>query len=383
MKTKAVMSFLGAIVVAQACSASRASVSAGTTSSQPTALSLAQRIEPSVRALAALGTGASVTVRRGDESITVNVGVTHADGASVGMSTRFNVASVSKLLTAAKIASLASEGRISLADSVHTLLPGVSIVDDAGTDHSTGISVEMLLRHVAGVPHQPGDFDPARIGSSWLATDLLTRMSDNWRIPLVGTPGTHRYSNLGYALLGAMIERRSGRTFSEAMTLFLSGVGMPTATFAPTDEMADMAWGVVSRDGTRAFNSPAWYLSRYSMPFTGLWTSTTELARFGQRMAQATRREDDPLHAMVERGSEGRGHGRGPIHGSLDGHATLEHDGGGPGFLAALIVVPDLDLSVAVACNGDGDDPAIAQRLGPNLRDVLRETLSSSSFHSP
>jgi len=72
-----------------------------------------------------------------------------------------------------------------------------------------------------------------------------------------------------------------------------------------------------------------------------------------------------------------RGHGRGPIHGVIDGQPTLEHDGGGPGFLALLVVLPGLDLSLAVACNCNGDDREVAESARPFLREILAAALGA------
>ena len=336
--------------------------------------SLAQRLESPTRSLAALGTGASVTVRRAELETVVTAGTERPEGPPVSGATRFNVASVSKLLTAARITALAHEQRLKLDDSLRSQLPGVRLPDEAGVDRSGDVTLDMLLRHLGGLPHQPPDLDPSRIGSSWVDPGLLRRLSDAWTVPLVAAPGTQRYSNLGYALLGAIIERSAGASYADAMSGYLAAVGMPHASFVPR-EAEHMAWGIVTRDGARATNPPGWYLSRYSMPFTGLWTSTPELARFGQGLGRAVGDERSPLHAMVT--GSARGHGRGPIHGVIDGQPTLEHDGGGPGFLALLVVLPGLDTSLAVACNCNGDDRDVAESARPFLREILAAALGA------
>jgi D-alanyl-D-alanine carboxypeptidase len=294
------------------------------------------------------GTGASLTLSIGDEASTLTAGTLWVDGPAVTERSRFNVASVSKLLTASKVVALAAEGRLGLDDSVSAWLSGVRLVDRSGDDRA--VTLRQLLMHRGGLPHQPGALDPG----DWSAPALLTTLTDDWSITLVGEPGAYAYSNVGYALLGAIVERVEGASFADAMGAHLRGLGMEASTFWPA-ALEDAAHGVAG-DAVRA---PEWYGSRYALPFTGLWCTTPDLARFGRALLVAAGDPSAPLHAMTV----GTGHGLGPVVRLRDGKRSLEHDGAGPGFMAWLIVVPERELVLAVACNGGQETREQARRL--------------------
>jgi CubicO group peptidase (beta-lactamase class C family) len=69
------------------------------------------------------GTAAAVSARRGELQVDVSVRTLFEGGPDAGQDTRFNVASVSKLLTAARVVSLANQGNLSLEDPVTDHLP--------------------------------------------------------------------------------------------------------------------------------------------------------------------------------------------------------------------------------------------------------------------
>lgn len=308
------------------------------------------------------GTGAALAIFvDGDASVFAS-GVRWADGPDVTERTQFNVASVSKLVTAAKVIELSHRERLALGDTVKDRLPGVILLDGSGVDRAAEVTIEQLLTHTGGLPHQPASLDPASIGSSWADPDLLSRLTASWSITLANDPGEYSYSNLGYALLGAIVERVEGEPFADVMHGFLRELGMTHATFWAEDVSADVARGRVVQDGEVVFLEPQWYGSRYALPFTGLFVSMPDLMRFGQELIEAHRDPSAPLHAMTRLDGEA-GHGRGPVFRQRSGLQSLEHDGGGPGFMAWLLVVPERGLVMAVACNGDGEERETARRL--------------------
>jgi len=134
---------------------------------------------------------------------------------------RFRIASVSKLVTAVAIMKLQEEGKLSVNDKVFG--PG-AILDDTLFAHPKDrrvfdITVAHLLAHEGGWSHRYGD--------QLLMPDVVSRTLD---VPLpvdrrtiirfaLGknlhfTPGTGQsYSNLGYSILGLVIEEASGMDY--------------------------------------------------------------------------------------------------------------------------------------------------------------------------
>lgn len=314
--------------------------------------SIEQRLEEALSALDAppFGPAAAASARDATTSASVALGEHHAGGPGTTVDTRFNVASVSKLLTAARVVSMAHEAKLALGDSIASHLPGVVLRDSSGVDQSGNITVSDLLRHRSGVPHVPPDLE-AQVAGNWTQPELLSQITQSWEITLTTPPGSYQYSNLGYALLGAIVERVGGCVFATCMSDYLAALGMSRATFWPADLAAEQAaHGHVLVAGQTQTHAPTWYGSRYALPFNGLWTTMDDLAAFGQQLAAATD-PSAPLHPMTL----GDGHGLGPIHGERLGEASLEHDGSGPGFYAALVVLPASRVVVSIATNGGNE----------------------------
>ncbi len=131
---------------------------------------------------------------------------------------RFRVASVSKLITAIAIMKLQEDGRLSVNDKVFG--PG-AILDDTIFAHPKDrrvfdITVGHLLAHEGGWSQRYGDqmFMPEVIARTMdvpLPVDLKTIIRFALSKNLHFTPGTGQaYSNLGYSILGLVIERASG-----------------------------------------------------------------------------------------------------------------------------------------------------------------------------
>lgn len=131
---------------------------------------------------------------------------------------RFRIASVSKLVTAVAIMKLQEEGKLSVNDKVFG--PG-AILDDTLFAHPKDrrvfdITVGHLLAHEGGWSQRYGDqmFMPdvvARTLDVPLPVDLKTIIRFALGKNLHFTPGTGQsYSNLGYSILGLVIEEASG-----------------------------------------------------------------------------------------------------------------------------------------------------------------------------
>ncbi|HEX6036955.1 serine hydrolase domain-containing protein [Longimicrobium sp.] len=119
--------------------------------------------------------------------------------------TRIGSGSVPKMITAAAVAQLVEQGRIRLDDTLGALLP-----DFPNAEARRTVTVRHLLTHAGGIadPFLAGA-DPSvrrRTPAEWVAL-----IADR---PLDFAPGTRtQYSNGGFAVLAAIVERVSGQTF--------------------------------------------------------------------------------------------------------------------------------------------------------------------------
>jgi len=135
-------------------------------------------------------------------------------GTAFAPDTLSDIGSVTKQFTAMAIMMLAERRRLSYDDPISKYIPEFS-----GASHLGRITVRQLLTHTSGIPDY-GDLgiDDSGLNQSSLIAALLKRNAD------ISKPGMrYRYSNAGYALLAIVIQRVSGRRFSDflAQEIFL------------------------------------------------------------------------------------------------------------------------------------------------------------------
>lgn len=157
----------------------------------------------------------------------------------VGRDELWHLGSNSKAMTAALYGRLVDQGKARWGAPLGELFDRV---DPAFARQP----VEALMGHRSGILDAPvmrggyllrahGDKRPPAVQRAELAAELLAK-------PPAGPVGTFAYSNLGYVVLGAAIERIAGRSWEEAVTEALfRPLGMASAGFgAPR---GDNAWG--------------------------------------------------------------------------------------------------------------------------------------------
>lgn len=152
------------------------------------------------------------------------VGVIAQDGPRVNRETRYDMASLSKVLGPTMIAlRLIEEGKLSLYDTIGTFFP------DAPED-KRGITVFQLMTHTAG-------FNPA----FWL-DQLAENPEDALRVllehPLDNPPGgAPSYSCMGYITLGKMLEKLGGKPLNVLADEMVFGpLGMKNTGYCPTGD---------------------------------------------------------------------------------------------------------------------------------------------------
>src|SRR5215472_17898437 len=122
-------------------------------------------------------------------------------------STKFRIGSITKQFTAASILLLEERGKLKVEDPVKKYLPDAPAAWDK-------ITIFHLLTHTSGIPSFTS-FPDYRDTEAMATTPekLVARFRDK---PLDFEPGTKwSYSNSGYVLLGYLLEKISGQTYSD------------------------------------------------------------------------------------------------------------------------------------------------------------------------
>jgi CubicO group peptidase (beta-lactamase class C family) len=169
--------------------------------------------------------GASLAVSRGGRlACARGYGYADVDAKQpVRPTSLFRIASISKPVTAVAILQLAQRGTISLDDKVVDLLPKVSLSVDIVDGRINDITVLHLLYHSGGWDRNEAKFDPM-FASVKIAEqqgvpsppgpgDIIRYMFEQ-RLDFP-PGGRFAYSNLGYCLLGRIIEQASGKSYED------------------------------------------------------------------------------------------------------------------------------------------------------------------------
>ena len=237
------------------------------------------------------------TTRAGNVGLAlIEHGAVHAEhmssvGEPVDRDTVFQVASLSKWITAWGVMALVEQGRLDLDAPVSRYLTRWAL-PETGFDND-GVTVRRLLSHTAGLTDGLGyaGFAPGSQAQTLEAS--LTQAADaspgaSGRVQVGHPPGQRfKYSGGGYTLLQLLIEEVSGGTFEAYMQrAVFEPLGMNHSTFV---------W-----DETRGFklapsfdvdSKPTPYLRFTSLAATSLYTTVGDMTTFLQAHLRGARGE--------------------------------------------------------------------------------------------
>ena len=275
-------------------------------------------------------------------------------GATLSPATVFYVASISKQFTAACITLCERDGLLEAGASIRRYVPELPPYFDA-------ITVRHLLHHLAGLPHG---------GASGLSGSV--RGENDWRDglglwDLVGllalepapsnAPGeAYAYSNCGYWLLAAAVERISGQSFAAfARCRLFDELGMDDSRFRddPDTPQPGLAPGHVYHD------------SRYRVVSTrfhgvgdgGLLTTLNDLAKWDTFWLGTSPLGPELPNLLLEQGRRNDGarlvYARGNSVREHRGERIVTHGGSFLGYQSKLVRFPDHGFSVCALANAD------------------------------
>jgi CubicO group peptidase (beta-lactamase class C family) len=309
--------------------------------------------------------GAAIGVRREGAATTAYYGVADVrSGERVTAETRFSVGSLTKSMVATVIARLAKEGRLSLDDPVVAHVPELR-----GSRWAESATLRDLLANRSGLPLRAGlefgfagrkDEDDGAL--SRLAADIAAA---------VPTSSVWSYTNVGWCLLGRVIETATGTAWQDAMRLGLAAnAGMRETTFATDPPRSQRAAGhTVTPDGPVPVEPLV--ARAYGPAGANVVSTATDLLRFaGLHLEDSALAALRAVHAEIA------------IYGWLDswclGWARFDWDGGPvwgwdglvPGERSVLRLVPEHQAAVVLMTNSN-TGRAMYRSLFPDLMQSL------------
>jgi CubicO group peptidase (beta-lactamase class C family) len=265
--------------------------------------------------------------------------------------TRFNLGSVTKTFTAVSVLQLAERGELSLDDPLSKYLPDVPDAESA-----KNITIRQLLTHTSGLGDHVSAMarDPFRTRYRTLAPMLqLVR-----GVPPMFEPGSRwRYSNSGFLVLGAVVEKASGRDYYDYVREnVFAPAGMKDTDFVELDAVNPrLATGYVKefRAGRPRVRSNQFDLFVRGGPEGGAYATAHDLLRFARALRGgkllATSLVDEALSAKPALGSPGYGYGF-----EIEGAGrVVGHGGSFVGAQTKLDLFPQGDYTAVVLSNLD------------------------------
>ncbi len=300
----------------------------------------------------AVGPGAVAIVARGDQVLFQGArGMANVElGVPLEVDSVFRLGSITKQFTAAAIMKLVDQGKLALSDPLTKFLP-----DYPGGD---SVHVEHLLTHTSGIVSYTGI-------PGYMATEITKDLSVDQLIAVFKNltvefqPGSQfRYNNSGYILLGAIIEKVSGKTYAEYVEdTFFKPLEMNQSYYGSHSMIIPKRVQGYQVNDNEITNAP--YLSM-SQPYAAgsLLSTVGDLNKWNRALFVNGLLKKPSLIRMTSPyrltdGSE-TSYGYGLAFGDIKGHKVISHGGGIHGFTTQATYLPNDDVFVALLSNGPG-----------------------------
>lgn len=274
------------------------------------------------------------------------------------LDTKFRVGSMNKMLTAVAILQLVQAGKVSLDATFGTYIPGYP-----NADMASKVTIHHLLTHTGGT----GDI----FGPQFTANRLSLRDAEDY-LELYGTrallfaPGTQwAYSNYGFMLLGAVVERVSGMSYDDYVaTNILAPAGMTQTGASPEDVVVPKrSVGYMKQNGALVSNAPT--LPYRGTPAGGWYSTVGDIARFATALRE--HKLLDATHTTlllagkITMGQSIVKYAYGFIDRVQVGRRLVGHGGGAPGMSGELSFEPSGGYITVVLSNFDPPAATMAE----------------------
>jgi CubicO group peptidase (beta-lactamase class C family) len=300
--------------------------------------------------------------------------------------TVYLIGSTFKAQSALALLQLMERGRFRLDDPVRPWLAPFGIRRER-PEHP--VTFRQLLTHTAGLP---AAFGAHSVWGETAPPPLDAYVRDS--LELVARPGTEVvYSNMGYALVGWLVERLSGQPYADYVRdRVWAPLRMTSTAFAPSAAMGERLAVPYLRGPSGALEPTTW-LKANVWPAGVVYGTVLDQARWlsfnlgdgrtpdGERLVERSTLEamqslqDDalPNGVLAGWGYEDTGYGLGWWATTRAGERFFAHSGGVPGYTSFLMGSRERGLGVALLSNGNQADAALA-RLASLVLDLVAPT---------
>jgi len=273
----------------------------------------------------------------------------------------FNIASCTKAFTSAGIGKLVDDSLLSWNDRVINYIPEFKLADEYITKNLT---IKDILSHRTGLATFSGDL--LWYNTNYTNEEIIDRMQ---YIPIVNDFRTKfGYQNNMYMLAGEIIERVSGQSWEEFIQqsfldpLEMTDTRTSSSEFDGTEDIAfphyqDSVIGIYYFQATKAAAS-IWSSTRDLSNWANMWLSDGKY-RNNQILSHETvhmlTSAQTILSVSEERESFGmhfRNYAMGWSTYDYNSRKIIEHNGGMPGYISKVALVPEENMAIIILNNG-------------------------------
>jgi D-alanyl-D-alanine carboxypeptidase len=321
--------------------------------------------------------GVALLRKDGTERVAAQ-GVADASSAAMQTNTRFNLGSANKMFTAVAVMQLVEQGKLELDAPIGRWVEGLA-------PPVAAVTLRQLLTHSGGLGSYLTPENISALQEAKTIADLMKLVDDT--SPQFEPGSRFDYSNTGFLLLGAAVEKASGQAFNDyldqhifkpaGMTMTSMDPKLPTQAATGFTRMPDFQPGAGPGPGPGPMPGPGGPMpppppsdgplrpAVESMlpgsPAGSAYSTAGDLARFFDALqagklvtvttaAEMTRGQID---ATPPGGKQPTKYGLGFFESVWEGHRGYGHGGGAPGVNVETRTYPDDDALFIVLTNRD------------------------------
>lgn len=293
-------------------------------------------------------------------------------GEEVDTATTYHLYSITKTFTALSVLQLAQAGKVELSKRASFYLPGFP--------YEESITIEQLLSHTAGIPN-PLPLRWIHLANEHDSFNRNAFFAEIFRKHhrLQFKPGTNfKYSNLGYVLLGQLVEQVSGFSFEEYVTKqiierckirprelgFKLIPSIHAVGYHKFYSFSNALFGLLIDKGKYMGRregrwQPFYPFYNNGTAYGGMFGSLSGLVTYGRALMQPDsvlldNQYRKRLFTEVIAGNKPRGMSLSWFKGVLKHKPYFAHAGGGGGYYTELRVYPELKAGSVIMYNRSG-----------------------------
>lgn len=262
----------------------------------------------------------------------------------------YEIGSITKVFTALLLLILENRDEINRNDHIKDYLPELDFNDRNVAD----IKLEKLICHTSGLPRLPDNmptFDPEDPYADYTVSYLYSFLSEH-KLEREST-GKFKYSNLGYGLLGHILEIASGKTYADLVNESILQPLNMQSTFVNTGE--SISTSLKPGHDTEGKEAANWHMGALAGA-GGIVSSISDMSIFLQAQINppkgALGQSIKVSHEVIVSSSETKKHGFGwNIYNIESSSNFVWHNGQTGGYQSFIGFVPSDKLGIAMLAN--------------------------------